>query len=109
MVLTANQLIHFFEDEDQMGIPRPTRLQIREEGIRTVEDLEDFDDNFLKQLATNLKKPGGRIADPANPGQTIPAEAFSYPTKLQKRMAVACKLVKYYRMVGRPTSAANMQ
>ena len=55
-------------------------------GISGVDDLADFDKDSLKQLADNLRRPGGCIPDP-NPaavaGATIPTPAFVFGAKSQ--------------------------
>lgn len=95
-----------------MGIPHDTVLQLRNEGITTIEDLADFDKDSLQQLADNLRRPGGRVPDP-NPGaalgSTIPTPPFVFGAKSQKRLLVACDLVRYYQTTGRDISAANMR
>ena len=90
MVLTAAQTTAFFENPDQMGIPHETMVQMQEEGIQMVADLADLEKQSLQQLADNLRKPGGRI-----PGATIPMPAFTYGAKSQKRLTVACDLVRF--------------
>jgi hypothetical protein len=58
MVLTAAQTTAFFENEDQMGIPHATVVQLATEGIVSVIDLADFHKESLQQLADNLIRPG---------------------------------------------------
>ena len=104
MVLTAAQTTAFFEIPDQMGIPHATMVQMQQEGIQWVADLADFEKQSLQQLADNLRKPGERIADPdpnAPLGATIPTPAFTYGAKSQKRLTVACDLIRFYQTVGR--------
>ena len=108
MVLTVAQTTAFFEAADQMGIPHETRVQMEEEGIVTVEDLAEFDKDGLQRVADNLRRPGGRIPDPDNAGQTIPTPPFVFGAKSQMRLAVACDLVRYYQATGRDLTAANM-
>ena len=112
MVLTATQMTAFFEHADQMGIPHITVVQLQAEGITSVSDLADFNKDSLQQLADNLRRPGGCIPDPnpaAQPGSTIPTPPFVFGAKSQRRIAVACDLVNYYRTVGRDLTAANLQ
>ena len=112
MVLTGAQTTACFENHAQMGIPHVTMVQMHHEGIHSVADLADFDKDSLLQLADNLRKPGGRIPDPdpnAVEGATIPTPAFTYGAKSQKRLTVACDLIRYYQTVGRDLTAANIQ
>ena len=79
MVLTGNQTTAFFENTNQMALPRATVLQLQSEGILTVADLKDFDKDTLSQIAENLRRPGGRIPDPTPGtarGTTIPTPPF---------------------------------
>ena len=112
MVLTAAQTTAFFENAAQMGIPHATVVQMQLEGIAAVADLADFDKDTLQQLADNLRRPGGRIPNPdpgAAAGATIPTPPFVFGAKSQKRLQVACDLVRYYNTVGRALTAANIQ
>ena len=112
MVLTAAQTTTFFEHADQMGIRHATMLQLQSEGIISVSDLADFNKDSLQQLVDNLRHPGGCVPDPnpaAQPGSTIPTPPFVFGAKSQRRIAIACDLVKYYKTVGRELTAANLQ
>lgn len=111
MVLTAGQTQAFFEDAAQMGIPHSTVIQLRAEGIQAVGDLVDFDKDTLQQIADNLRRPGGRIPDPAPnapEGATIPTPPFVFGAKSQKRLLVACDLVRFYETVGRDLTPGNI-
>ena len=112
MVLTAAQTTTFFEHANQMGIPHTTMLQLQSEGITLVSDLADFNKDSLQQWADNLRHPGRCVPDPnptVQPGSTIPTPPFVFGAKSQRRIAVACDLVKYYVTVGRDLTAANLQ
>ena len=112
MVLTAAQTTTFFEHAEQMGIPHATVMQLQSVGITLVADLADFDKDSLQQLVDNLRCPGGRVPDPnpgAPPGSTIPTPPFVFGAKSQKRITVACDLVKYYTTVSCDLRAANLQ
>ena len=101
MVFTAAQTQAFFEDADQMGIPHATVQQLQNEGITAVDDLAEFDKDSLQQLADNLRRPGGRVPDPNDPNATIPTPPFVFGAKSQKRLLVACDLVRYYQATDR--------
>ena len=112
MVLTVAQRTTFFEHADQMGIPHATVLQLQSEGITLVSDLADFNKDSLQQLVDNLRRPGGRVLDPnpaPQPGSSIPTPPFVFGAKSQRRITVACDLVKYYTTVGRDLTEANLQ
>ena len=86
----------FFEDNEQMGIPHATVIQVQTEGIMTIGDLVDYEKDSLQQLADTLHHPGGRIPDPspnAAARATIPMPAFTFGVKSQKRLLVACNLI----------------
>ena len=81
MVHTAAQMTTFFKDDEQMGIPHTTVIQLQTEGITTVGDLADFEKDSLQQIADNLHCPGGRIPDPDTntaAGATIPTPTFTF-------------------------------
>ena len=81
-------------------------------GITAVSDLVDFEKDSIAQIADNLKKPGNRIPNPdggAPAGSTIPRPPYTFGAKSQKRLLAACEIIRYYKTVGRPLSAANMQ
>ena len=97
MMLTTAQMTTFFEHAEQMGIPDATVMQLQSKEITLVSDLADFDKDSLQQLVDYLRCPGGRVPDPspgAPPGSTIPTPPFVFGAKSQKRIAVACDLVR---------------
>ena len=80
MVLTAVQIMNFFTQATQIGVPVATMDRLQQEGIASPVDLKDFDDEALKIVKENLQCPAGRIVDP-NPnanGATIPTPAFVF-------------------------------
>ena len=103
MVITANQVLLFYTDADQMAIPQQTVAQLANEGIVTIEDQMGFTDSNFKQIADNIKNPPV-IPDPNNPGQTIHQNHFTLGAKSLKRLKVAANVVRYYDLVGRTIS-----
>ena len=74
MVLTAVQIMNFFTQATQIGVPVETMNRLQQDGITSPIDLKDFDDEALKIVKENLQHSAGRIADP-NPnanGAMIP-------------------------------------
>jgi hypothetical protein len=94
MVLTFAQSTAFFTDQDQMGIPAEMYAAMAGEGIVSVDDLADFDKDSVKQMADNLRR-----------GQ--PNHAFG--ARSQKRLLVACDLVRFYQTINRDLTPANIR
>ena len=112
MPLTAAQTTSFFEQDEQMGIPHDTVIQLQQEGITIVDDLIDFDKDTIEQIAANLRRPAGRVPDPnpnAAPGATIPTPSFVFGAKSQEQLVTAAQLLQYYEAVGRSTTLGNIQ
>ena len=93
-------------DEDTPDVPKISKsLPI----IKWTEAFQDHDKEALQQLAG---RPGGRVPNPdpgAAAGSTIPTPAFVFGAKSQKRLGIACELVRYYNTVGRDLTAVNMR
>jgi hypothetical protein len=98
MVLTiAQTTVLFFEEPDQMAIPAATVQQLSNEGINTIDDLLEFDKDSIEQIAQNMRRPPAGLPP------------FTFSAKSQKRLIVACDLVRYYEAVNRPLTAAGMR
>ena len=110
MVWTNPQTTAFFTDANQMAIPAATLPGLTNEGIDMVDDLEDFDDDDLKQVMSNLRRPGGTIPDPTDVAgvRRIPTPAYVFGAKSYKRLKIAASAVRYYTAVGRETTSVNM-
>ena len=57
----ANQLRSFFHADNHMAIPVVKIVQLVQEGIEHSDDLQDFYKYSLKDVANNIRNPGGRI------------------------------------------------
>ena len=111
MVFTAAQTTAFFEDDDQMALAHATRLRLQAEGLTTVDDLIVFEDEeALKQLIENLRKPSGTIPNPNGvAGEVIPTPSFAFGAKSKMRITAAINIVIYYNAVGRDLTVQNMR
>ena len=107
MVFTAAQTTNFFTDLDQMALDAATRGQLIIEGIATVADLSEYEEEEFKQVVKNLRNPPD-ITDQENPGQLVRVPAFVLNAKSLKRLKVAADTARYYEAVGRDLTPANM-
>jgi len=90
MVLTVQQTTAFFTDAAQMGIPQDTYTQMAIEGIVTVGDLAEFKDENHKDLADNLRRPGGGN------------QAFVFGARSQMRLKASSKLIRFMTRSAEP-------
>lgn len=97
MVLTIAQVTLFFTEGTQMDIPAATFVYIQTQGIRTPDDLKDFTDNEIDDVVRACRRPPGNLP------------AFEFGAQSAKRLKVACKLVRFYELIGRNLTAANIQ
>ena len=97
MVLTAAQHTAFFEDAAQLGIPHATIVQMRNEGIDNENDLADFDEDSIKQMAESLCRPASGVGP------------FAFGAKSHKRILVTCNLIHYYQTMGCTPTVPNLQ
>ena len=67
MVLTAAQTRTFFENDQLIGLSHRTKDHLISEGISSVEDLGEWDDDDWDAFAASCRKPE-QIEDPANAG-----------------------------------------
>ena len=84
----------FFTSTEQMEVRKETLILLTHEGIKKVEDLAEFSKENWKQVAENLKRPGGRMANPdKEPGDnnpsTIAQTPYPFGVKTQKRLLEA--------------------
>ena len=108
MPWTANQTSSFFENNDQMGIPNRTVMAMRNEGISTIDDLAEFEDDDFKAMVESFRNPP-LIPDPNNAARQVRQNPFQLGARSLKRLKVAAQAVRYYQSTARATTAANMQ
>ena len=98
--------------DGNMALWAATFAPLAGEGITNPEDLPDFDKDSLRQVAENLRNPGGKIPNPdpnAPLGATIARPPFVFGAKSQKRLLEACDIIRFYQTIGRPLTAGNIQ
>ena len=94
-----------------MGIRDATVVQLGNEGIKTVDNLVDFDKDTIQQVSDSLLCPGSRILYPppnAEAGTTIQTPPFVFRENPQKRLLAACDIVGYYDTTRQGISTANI-
>ena len=65
MVFTDTQITDFFTEANQMGISARTNQALEDEGISTVADLHEWEDDEWDKFTHNCKLPP-QIVDPNN-------------------------------------------
>ena len=106
---TLAETTSFFEDNDQMAIPTLTVTGgLAIEGIQEVSDLEEFNDDDLKSVLENLRRPGGTIIDPTNENRRLSRPSYVFGAKSFKRLKIAASAVRYYSTIGRAITPQNM-
>ena len=103
-----NTTAAFFTADTQMGIPALTLPGLAIEGITVPDDLLDFNEDDLKTVMSNLRRPAGTIPDPADPTAVIPRPSYEFGAKSFKRLKIAALAVSYYESIGRPCTPDNM-
>ena len=109
MVLTDAQTTLFSMSDTQMVLSVRTATKLTEEGIFTIAYLLEFDAKSISQIADNLHRPSGRVADPNDATATIATPPFVFGAKLQQRLNNACNIVQFYEMIGRTITAPNIR
>ena len=106
MVFTAAQITSFFEDADQCGLDHRTRVSLLNvEGITSMDDLADWEDDDWDRWATSYKKPDKDLTT----GNLVEQQAFQLTVKSLKRLKLASALVRYYESVSIPLTHMNMK
>ena len=102
MVWAAAQTTSFFENDAQMGINNRTRLQLVNEGIGYVDDLGEFANDILDQIAKNLRQPGSTLDATTN--ALVPTAPFTIGARSIICIKSAAAAVRYYETVARETT-----
>ena len=106
MVFTAAQITSFFEDADQCGLINRTRVSsLNIEGITSMDDLADWEDDDWDRWAISCKKPDKVMTG----GVLVEQQAYQLTVKSLKRLKIASALVRYYESVSIPLTHVNMK
>lgn len=97
VVWTAANRNTWFTSAAQMGLSVEAYQALQDEGITAVDDLAEFDEKQLKEIAKNLRQ--GQVAG----GNPVVLKAGSL-----NRLTVSANLMRYYKKVGRDTSPQNV-
>jgi hypothetical protein len=104
-------LMLFFEGADAMAISNHTRLCLAIKGILVPNNFNDFDNDGLDAIFTNLAKPPKVAAIwPAdcNAGLLLEIMAFEVSAKSKMRLKGAMKIAKFYENINQPLDPDNM-
>eukprot|EP00957_Ditylum_brightwellii_P138576 10562471-Ditylum_brightwellii.AAC.1 len=94
-----------------MEVAKEILEELRKEGINKAEDLAKFTKEMWKQVADNLKHPGGWMKNPDKDAEknhaTVPQTPYLFGVKAQKRLLEVSKLVRYCKTVGCHVTISN--
>eukprot|EP00957_Ditylum_brightwellii_P158997 12101843-Ditylum_brightwellii.AAC.1 len=94
--LNKTQTNTFFMSSKQMEVTKETLAQLGKEGIKDVEDLAEFSKEIWKQVAENLKHPGGWMKNPDREinqnHSAVPQTLYLFGARTQKRLLEASEL-----------------
>ena len=108
MFFIADKQVSFLKDSEQMGLSNSTcTISLILEGIASVDDLYDWDDDDREKWTSNSKK-SDRFQNPNNAANIIAQVLFKVSVKSLKRLNIASKLIRYYESVSIVISAANI-
>ena len=92
-----------------MGLSDRTRTQLAAEGLATLEDFEDFNEEAdLDGLFKLLAKPPKEMSGTGATATLKEVAAFVVPAKTMIRMHGARLIMAYYRLVGRNVNADDL-
>jgi hypothetical protein len=104
-------LMLFFEGADAMALSNCTHLRLVIEGILVPNNFNDFDDDGLDAVFTNLAKPlkveATCLADRQARG-LLEIMAFEVSTKSKMRLKGVMKIAKFYENIDRTLDPDNM-
>lgn len=105
---TAAAMRAYLRDIIGVSDPPERRKTVREKGLKTVNDLIEFDDDGTKILCSSVQKPGGTIVDPSDATQRISNPGFSISAICENCLKWAAYGAQIYSMLGRNIEAANL-
>ena len=104
--------LQFFKDANQIVIPHNIVIQLVNEGIDSVDDLADFENNNISQVTENLRRSGGLLSDlnqVTAVGATIPTPSCIFKVTSHKRMLLTCELTYFYGTIERIQTTATLK
>jgi len=92
-----------------MGLSERTSLQLKEEGLSTPKDFEDFNEEAdLDGLFKLLAKPPKVVSGAGATATLVEVAAYVVPAKTMIRMHGARLIMAYYRLVGRDVEGDDL-
>jgi hypothetical protein len=110
MPFTTAKIVTFFTDAASMGLTPCTATAFAAEGIATPADLAEFDKNGMESIFCNLCKPAKILCAGAAGARAKLQEVMAYElsAKLQIRLTIAAKAVRFYGDTGGELNPENM-
>ena len=90
---TADRVTEFFTAADQLNLSDRSRDKLALEGIATIVDLPEFDDEDVSAIVRIFERPPRA---PNAMGNLVNQTPYAFPAKSQKRLTIAIAIAKYY-------------
>ena len=88
-------------DNPGPGAANLRRVAVQNEGLETIEDFLEFDEECIKVLCNSVRKPGGLMEDVANAGNMMNNPGFSISAISERRMKQASYIARIFNMINR--------
>ena len=102
---TADRVNEFFTAADQLNLSDRSRDKLALEGIATIVDLPEFDDEDISAIVRIFERPPRA---PNAMGNLVNQTPYAFPAKSQKRLAIAIAIAKYYEETNREVTPEMM-
>lgn len=79
-----------------------------QQDIDELDELKVLTDKEVENLCKVVRRPGGTIADPANPGQLIPNPGHQVSMRAENNLKLACYYVRHQERVSRTPQAIGI-
>ena len=108
MVMSETERVAWWEQQNQIGLPTPTRLVMESERFAFPEDLGEFNEDQIKRLIASLRSRKVRELHLTIPGR-MKRQLIEFPAYSEVKLIWTLKYVHHCNNVRRPIDAENIR